>query len=113
MTEISLVQAQDGSRLRCTASGHAGFARFGKDIVCSAVTVLMRTAVQFFSETGGIDFETDTSRRGFLRFSAAVKKSDSVLQKQICTIGDFLRIGFASLSEEFPKNVIFEFQLED
>ncbi|MCI6799323.1 MAG: ribosomal-processing cysteine protease Prp [Spirochaetia bacterium] len=113
MTDITLVIEKNGRYLKCRASGHAGFAEYGKDIVCSAVTILMRTAIQVFSETSGIEFETDTSLRGFLSFSAGVKKSDSVLQEKIFTIGNFLQKGFDSLSEEFPENVTFELKLED
>ncbi|WP_318664290.1 ribosomal-processing cysteine protease Prp [Treponema sp.] len=117
MTSITLVKAKDGSRLECKASGHAGFAKSGEDIVCSAVTVLMRTAIQVFSETSGVEFKTDTSTRGLLTFSVELKKSDSgdSIQnaERISTIGDFLQKGFESLSEEFPQNVTFELKLED
>ena len=61
MTAVTLVKAKDGSVLKCKALGHAGFAESGKDIVCSAVTVLMRTAIQVLSDTSGIEFDTDTS----------------------------------------------------
>lgn len=113
MTEITLVKAKNGNALKCIASGHAGFAESGKDIVCSAVTVLMRTAMQVFSETSGIELKTDTSTRGNLTFTVETKKSDSVLQERVSAIGDFLKKGFESLSEEFPKNVTFELKLED
>lgn len=113
MTAVTLVKAKDGSVLKCKALGHAGFAEKGKDIVCSAVTVLMRTAIQVLSDTSGIEFDTDTSTRGLLTFMVETKKSDPVLQERISTIGDFLQKGFESLSEEFPENVTFELKLED
>lgn len=113
MTQVTLVKSKDGAVLKCKALGHAGFAKSGNDIVCSAVTILMRTALQLFSETSGIDFQTDTSARGLISFSAELKKSDSVLGERISTIGDFLQKGFESLSEEFPENVTFELKLED
>ena len=113
MTEILLVKAKDGSSLECKASGHAGFAGKGKDIVCSAVTILMRTAIEVFLSTGGIKLETDTSCRGYLSFTAGAQKSDPLLKERISTIGDFLKEGLDSLSKEFPKNVTFELKLED
>lgn len=113
MTTITLVKARSGLSISCKALGHSGFAKSGEDIVCSAVTILMRTALQVLSQTSGIDFETDISLRGNLSFSAKVIKSDLILQERILTIGDFLENGFNSLSEEFPKNVTFEIKLED
>lgn len=116
MTAVTLVKAKDGSVLKCSASGHAGFAKSGQDIVCSAVTILMRTAMQVLSETSGIDFNTDTSVRGSLSFLAEVQKPESsneLLKQRLLTTGDFLQKGFESLSEEFPKNVTFEIKLED
>ncbi|MCR5613076.1 ribosomal-processing cysteine protease Prp [Treponema sp.] len=112
MTEVLLVKAKNGNFLKCNASGHAGFAPKGKDIVCSAVTILMRTAMQVLSETGGIKLETDTSLRGFLSFCAVID-SGNADQSRINTIGDFLETGFKSLSEEFPNNLTFELKLED
>lgn len=113
MTKITLVRAKLGTVLQCKASGHSGFAKSGKDIVCSAITILMRTAIELLSETSEVEFKTDTSLRGNLSFSARVKKSDSILQERILTIGDYLERGFGSLCKEFPENVTFELKLED
>lgn len=113
MTLVTLVKAKNGNYLECKAAGHAGFAKSGKDIVCSSITILMRTAIQVLSETSGINFKTDTSTRGLITFVAETTKSESIIQERICTIGDFLQKGFESLSEEFPKNVTFELKLED
>ena len=76
MTTITLVKARSGLSISCKALGHSGFAKSGEDIVCSAVTILMRTALQVLSQTSGIDFETDTSLRGNLSFSAKVIKNE-------------------------------------
>lgn len=113
MTKVLLVKAKDGSVLKCDALGHAGFAENGKDIVCSAVTILMRTAMQVLSETSGINFKTDVSLRGHLSFEAGIKESDSRLQEKLLTIGDFLQAGFGSLEKEFPKNITLDLKLED
>ena len=62
MTTITLVKARSGLSISCKALGHSGFAKSGEDIVCSAVTILMRTALQVLSQASGIDFETDTEK---------------------------------------------------
>ncbi|MBQ0002410.1 MAG: ribosomal-processing cysteine protease Prp [Treponema sp.] len=113
MTKVLLVKANDGSALHTVSEGHSGFAEKGKDIVCSAVTILMRTAIGLLSDTSGIELKTDTSLRGYLSFEARVLKDDSKLKERLSTIGDFLKEGFESLSEEFPQNVKLDFKLED
>ena len=54
MIEVLLVCGKDGAFKSCNASGHAGFAAKGKDIVCAAVTELLRTAVQVLQKTEGM-----------------------------------------------------------
>ncbi len=111
MTQIDLVKS--ASRLSLTASGHAGFASEGKDIVCAAVTILIRTAMQLLSEQSGVDFKSDTSSRGNISFAASVAESDSLLRERLSCTGDFLAKGFESLAREFPDNIKFGYNLED
>ena len=113
MTSILLVCGKDGISFSCKAKGHAGFSLYGKDIVCSAETILLRTAMQVLSKTSGIDFESDVSVRGLLSFSAVISKADSFNQERLLCVRDFLEEGFISLSKEFPDNICFSKQLED
>lgn len=113
MTKVLLVKASDGSKLHTVSEGHAEFAEKGKDIVCSAVTILMRTAIEMLSKTSEIELKTDTSLRGYLSFEARILKDDQKLKERLSTIGDFLKEGFESLSKEFPQNVKLDFKLED
>lgn len=45
MTEVKVRRAPDGSIAEIRVSGHAGFADFGEDIVCAAVSALVVTAL--------------------------------------------------------------------
>lgn len=118
MTKILLAREEGG--LRCSASGHAGFAEKGSDIVCAAVTVLLRTAMRLLSKDAQIEFATslplrsesdlEESRRGELSFSARVKEGLALDEKssakiKIAFLADYLSEGFKSLCEEFPRNV--------
>ena len=40
----------ENTKARLTVSGHAGYAEHGKDIVCSAVTILVLTLVERLKE---------------------------------------------------------------
>ena len=47
MVEVRFQRAPDGLVERFEARGHAGYARAGRDIVCSAVTAVLFTAVGY------------------------------------------------------------------
>ena len=51
MTEVVLVCGREGEFRRVSASGHASFAARGKDIVCAAETVLLRTALEVLQKS--------------------------------------------------------------
>lgn len=110
MTVVTLFTGKDGVLKNCKVNGHACFSKKGSDIVCAAVTILSRTALQVLSQTKDVTVKADTSSRGSLAFCVEVK-NDSGLASDIvarlkCT-ADFLREGFSSLEREFPKNVSF------
>ena len=104
MTQILLVCSQDGAFKRVTASGHAGFAKKGKDIVCAAETSLLRTAMQVLEQTEGVLVKSDASERGFLSFSAEASGS----RERLVCVADFIRTGIKSISCEFPELVKLE-----
>ncbi|MDE5614650.1 MAG: ribosomal-processing cysteine protease Prp, partial [Treponemataceae bacterium] len=54
MTTVTLVCGKDGAFRSCEAAGHAGFAAKGSDIVCAAVTILLRTAADVLSGMDGV-----------------------------------------------------------
>ena len=105
MTTVTLSYGKDGA-LNCQANGHADFSKKGSDIVCSAVTILVRTAMQVLSHNENVLLIADCSERGRLSFSAKAKSENPKTEVQIECIGDFLRTGFLALTKEFPENVI-------
>lgn len=106
--------------MRCSASGHAGFAEKGSDIACAAVTILLRTAMQVLCGDARIEFESSVPARseldskgvsrGELAFSAWVKDDLALDEKssakiKIKSLAEYLSLGFESLRKEFPHNV--------
>ena len=106
MTAVTLSYSKNGMIRKCQANGHAGFSRKGQDIVCSAITVLIRTAMQVLSHTENVILLTDDLVRGSLSFTVEVKADDSETVTRLQCIGDFLRTGILALVKEFPENVI-------
>lgn len=111
MTEVILSYGKNGVIKECEANGHAHFSKKGSDIVCSAVTILLRTAMQVLSQTENITFDADTSSRGKLAFSVEIQKNldfqkNLEVENRLKCVADFLRNGIKSISLEYPENAL-------
>ena len=106
MTVVALSYGKNGVIKKCQANGHAGFSKKGTDIVCSAVTILIRTAMQVLSHNEDVLLIADASSRGSLAFTVEAKTESPETETQLKCIGDFLRTGIKALTKEFPENVI-------
>ncbi len=108
MTDVLLVCNKFGMFKSVKAKGHASYSSKGNDIVCAAITILLRTAIDVLEKTEGISLSIDSSSRGNLAFCVEDAKENTlneVLKSRLICVGDFLRQGIKSLAQEFPKNV--------
>ena len=108
MTQVLLVCGADGCLVSCKATGHASFAKKGQDIVCAAVSVVLRTVMELLEQTEGVVLQADTSTRGLLDFRVA--SSDTSASVRLKCVADFIRIAFSSLVRDYPNNVAFREQ---
>ncbi len=108
MTRILLERKKSGALVSCRARGHAGYALCGTDIVCSALTVLLRTTMQVLAETDGLELKTDYPERGVLSFSVGCCSSNKLAEVCLVYAGIFLEKGFDSLKKEFPAYIELE-----
>ncbi len=96
-----------GGLSSCDAAGHSLSGSPGSDIVCAAVTVLVRTTAALLSAREGITVTVKTSGRGSLGFR--VEKIEEAREESLRPFleyaGDFLREGLFSLQAEFPGAV--------
>ncbi|MDR3301200.1 MAG: ribosomal-processing cysteine protease Prp [Spirochaetaceae bacterium] len=84
----------------CRVVGHAGAGAPGGDIVCAAVSVLVRTFVRVVSQQAGITAQFSAPTRGEFEFSADYTGEGEIFLR--CA-GQFLLEGFKSLAEEYPQ----------
>ena len=103
MIHIELVLDKDSVLVSCNAQGHAGYAGRGFDIVCSAVTVLIRTVYDVLSSHGCIVLNSDVLLRGKLAFYVESYCASEV--ECLKTAGEFLGKGLKSLQKEYPQYV--------
>lgn len=104
MTSISFIRIHDTYRFECV--GHTEYASAGKDILCSAVSVLCYTLGAYLEklyEQGAItDFESDM-REGFVCMSFSF--TDSADEKCCSEAIGAILCGFCLLSESFPDHI--------
>lgn len=105
MISVLVERNKKGLLLSCKAKGHACYARKGFDIVCSSVTVIIRTIVKVLESLKGIKLDVDAHKRGYLSFCVNVVELSSEEEQKLVYAGDFLEIGLKSISDEFPEYV--------
>ena len=101
MVEIEAVLDENDVLRSCKASGHAGVGRVGNDIVCAAVSVLMRAAASSLFEREGITLRCDAPKKGFHSLEADYTAEGKDF---LFAVGVFLIEGIASVAEEYPQN---------
>jgi uncharacterized protein YsxB (DUF464 family) len=85
---------------RLTVKGHGGGVP-GHDIVCAAVSVLVRTAASVLHGRAGVGTVVDASGRG--EFYLDVKCGREA-EPYLAAVQDFLLKGIESLENEYPES---------
>jgi len=101
MIGIDVAVDKTGILRECKASGHSGAGEAGSDIVCAAVSVLMRTVVRLLSNRKGIVIQSGAPEPGrlWLEIEYTAEGRDF-----LSASGEFLITGLRSVAEEFPHN---------
>ncbi|MBR1748150.1 MAG: ribosomal-processing cysteine protease Prp [Clostridia bacterium] len=78
---ISVTITRERGRIdRVSVSGHAGYAGYGKDVVCAAVSAVAQTALMgLMHYESSVEYVRD-DEKGYLSFSVPKGKNEAVLQ---------------------------------
>jgi uncharacterized protein YsxB (DUF464 family) len=101
LVKIEAVIDDGGVLIACNASGHAGAGKAGTDVVCAAVSVLMRTTLSVLSTRKGITVRGGAPEKGRLWLEV---EYDAEGRDFLFAIGVFLLEGLRSVEQEFPDN---------
>lgn len=101
MTKVTFYCDENDKPFGFTCEGHAGFDKFGKDIVCAAISVL---TINFINS---VEKLTNTAcdciakeKEGSLKVTIKdYEKADVAL------LFESLRLGLNGIQEEYPKNL--------
>jgi len=86
--------------------GHAGLALKGSDILCAAVTILLRTVGKVLTHRKGMVVFRDVAKPGV--FSILVQKYEPENLSWLLGVTDTLVGGLEDLVEEYPENLKLE-----
>lgn len=92
-----IVKRNNKNIVKVSLCGHAGFADFGKDIVCAGVSSILTTTVNAILsfDDKAIEIEDKSD------FIINVKKCDEITEKLL----ENMVLLFQELEESYPKNV--------
>ncbi len=114
MVKIRIVSTEENLFSSFESSGHAGMSENGKDIVCAAITILLKTAIlsllsaEESSET--LKLKVDTKDRGYLL--AKVEDFGVEDKPRLKYLLEFLMIGLSSIRAEYSDYIELELKLE-
>ncbi len=100
MIELRVNLHRDGSLKGFQASGHAGSGKKGEDIVCAAVTILLRTAARLISGEKALETRGEAPGPGEMTFFLISMPAE--YREWVKGITDFLLDGLLDLKDEFP-----------
>jgi hypothetical protein len=113
MITVVVTVGERGNLVSAAASGHAGKGSRGEDIVCAAVTILLRTTMAVLAGSGEPDdmvgtpsdlaVEAETAGRGSLAFRVTAYAEGNIPFLIYAAV--FLREGLGSLEREYPEAV--------
>ena len=101
MTQITFYKTSAGEYKRFTCDGHAGFADYGKDIVCASISVLVINTINSLEQITGeqmhveSDENTGTIQCNFI---------DQPLKETSRALMDSLVLGLSQIEKQYGKN---------
>lgn len=111
---INITIERGSHRVGLRATGHAGYAEIGKDIVCSAVTTLIHTMIEVYKDDPQVELEEDI-RPGdcTIRVWHAKRKTKNMLEAldEAVTASNFLtkmeviERGLIMLASSYPEYI--------
>ena len=91
---------------RVSVSGHAFGLEKGGNIVCAAVTILLRTAARLLENISGVEVSGGPAERG--EYELRIGHVDISRRCYVKTVGEFLLQGIKDLGTEFPDDCMLE-----
>jgi uncharacterized protein YsxB (DUF464 family) len=106
LIEIKIVRDSKSRIKGYSISGHAGYRRKGKDIVCAAVSALAQGALMGLTEYAGIDPEYKVDEdKGILECRVNLEKLNAQEMLQVQAILECMTLSLKSVQLEYSDYV--------
>lgn len=107
MTKVT-IEKKGLSIVKVVCDGHTNYGEHGEDIVCSALSSIVQTAVLGLFQVAGVNLEMERDEeRGYLMFKLPDGLSKEV-QTKADTITQTMLLGIADLNEGFSDFIELE-----
>lgn len=110
MIAVCVVIGVEGNLVSASAEGHAKKGSNGSDIVCAAVTVLLRTTLATIASRTSLVVDAKTAGHGTLAFRVTAWQKEDVPFLHYAAA--FLLEGITSLQREYPEAVSMRVETE-
>jgi uncharacterized protein YsxB (DUF464 family) len=100
---IDIKQDERGCIRSCYVEGHSFLTRPGEDILCAAVTVLLRTVHRVLYSDKGVGFKGSDPESGKMSF--IMKWIPEIKVSRMQGISDYLIRGLKDLEAEYPDRL--------
>ncbi len=111
MVRVFFTLDPEGCLTRVKVSGHAGYGSRGQDIVCAAVTALVRTALHLLSGQKALGTVVHAGKEGIME--GTVTAYPAHLRAWLKGVTEFLVTGIADLKSEYPDYIEIESEGDD
>ena len=102
MTTITIYKSENGTYKRFTCKGHAGYARYGKDIVCASVSALVLNTINSIEAFTEDKFScAQEEKSGLIEFIIV-----SEVSKESALLMDALFLGLTQIQNDYGKRFI-------
>ncbi|KGG80191.1 hypothetical protein Y919_07755 [Caloranaerobacter azorensis H53214] len=112
MTKVTIYKNKRGSIIGYELKGHAGYAEYGKDIVCAAISVLSQTALIALNEVCGIDTNDIKYRIDEEKGHLSVIIPDNLTKEKrfkADIVFETMIVGIKGLLKEYPDYLTLEY----
>ena len=102
MIEITRIKNEQGENIGFRCIGHAGFAKYGKDIVCAGVSALVINTINSIEEFTEDKFScAQDEKSGLVEFIIV-----SEVSKESALLMDALFLGLENIQHDYGKRFI-------
>lgn len=109
MINITINRTESGKILSFEISGHAFFAKRGKDIVCAGVSAVSIGSINAVHALTGVTPEIDQGGDGFLRCVVPENLSEDTYEK-VQLLLEGMIISLQTIEEEYGKHIKITFK---